>query len=122
MMWTSSIKGYDSIEPYLSVNPPSLSFSQTMATAGRNDVTILQRLKRFLQGSGLPCPDLFEAVRGSFSSIIDLSQASTPAFRARMFAWAITGSPFIDPSADDRLHVSFLSLALEFHKMNLLSI
>jgi hypothetical protein len=77
-----------------------------MAMAGQNNVTILQRLENFLQGSGLPCPVLFKAAQGGFSSIIDLSQVSATSFRARMFVWAITGSPFIDPGADDRISVS----------------
>jgi hypothetical protein len=106
MRWTSSIRGYDSVGPHLSVTPPSLSFSETMTMAGRNNVTILQRLEKFLQGSGLPCPVLFKAAQGGFSSIIDLSQVSATSFRARVFVWAITGSPFIDPGADDRISVS----------------
>ena len=61
MRWTLSIRGYDSVEPYFSVTPPSVSFTKTMTLAGRNDMTILQRLERFLQGSDLPCPELFEA-------------------------------------------------------------
>ena len=112
MRWTSSIRGYDTVEPYLSVTPPSLTFSETMAVAGRNNATILQRLQSFLQGSGLPCPELFKAVQGGFSSIIDLSQVSAASFRARVFVWAITGSPFIDPGADDRISVSHQLLAL----------
>jgi hypothetical protein len=105
MKWTSSIRGYDSVEPHLSVTPPSLSFSETMAIAGRNNVTILQRLENFLQGSGLPCPELFKAAQGGFSSMVDLSQVPAASFRARVFVWAITGSPFIDPGADDRIRV-----------------
>ena len=106
MRWTSSIRGYDSVGPHLSVAPPSLSFYNTMAVAGRNNATILQRLERFLLGSGLPCPVLFKAAQGGFSSIIDLSQVSATSFRARMFVWAITGSPFIDPGADDEIRVN----------------
>jgi hypothetical protein len=112
MRWTSSIRGYDSVEPYLSVTPPSLSFSETMTMAGSNNMTILQRLENFLQGSGLPCPELFKAAQGGFSSIIDLSQVSVASFRARVFVWAITGSPFINPGADDRISVSHQLLAL----------
>lgn len=114
-MWTSSIKGYDSIESYLAVNPPSLSFCEMIANAGRHSMTILQRLERFLQSSGISCPNLFEAVWESFSPIIDLSQISSSAFRPQMFAWAITGSPFIDPSADDHIHVSFILPVFAFY-------
>jgi hypothetical protein len=106
MRWTSSIRGYDSVGPYLAVTPPSLSFSNTMTMAGRNSMTVLQRLERFLQGSGLPCPELFKAAQGGFSAIIDISQVSVASFRARVFVWAITGSPFLDPGADDRISVS----------------
>lgn len=106
MRWTTSIGGYDSVKPYLSVAQPSLSFSDTMTLAGRYNLTILQRLEKFLQGSGLPCPELFKAAQEVFSSIIDLSQVSAPSFRARMLVWAITGSPFIDPGADESISVS----------------
>ena len=118
MRWTSSIRGYDSVGPYLSVTPPSLSFSETMAAAGRNNVTILQRLENFLQGSGLPCPELFKAAQEGFSSIIDLSQVSIASFRARMFVWAITGSPFLDPGADDRISVSRKPLLVALYITN----
>ena len=84
MKWITSIAGFDSVGPYLTVTPPSLIFSGT---------TILQRLERFLQGSGLPCPELFKAVQGGFSSIIDISQISAESFRARVLVWAVTGSP-----------------------------
>jgi hypothetical protein len=32
------------------------------------------------------------------------------AFQPQMLAWAATGSPFIDPSADDKIHVSFIAI------------
>ena len=112
MRWTSSIRGNDSVGPHLSVTPPPLSFSETMSMAGRNNTTILQRLEIFLQGSGLPCPKLFEAAQGGFSSLVDLSQVSATSFRARVFVWAITGSPFINPGADDMISVSCQLLAL----------
>jgi hypothetical protein len=110
MRWTTSIRGYDSVGPYLRVTQPSLSFSEAMTMAGGYNLTILQRLEKFLQSSGLPCPDLFKAAQEGFSSIIDLSQISALSFRARMFVWAITGSPFIDPAADE-IRVSLQLLA-----------
>jgi hypothetical protein len=77
-----------------------------MATAGRNNMTILQRLEKFLQGLGIPCPNLFTAAQGGLSSVIDLLQVLAPAFHARMFVWATTGLPFIDPGANDRISMS----------------
>ena len=97
MRRTLSIRGYNSVEPYLSVIPLSLSFSETMTMAGRNNMTILQRLKIFLWGSGLPCPKLFKAAQGGFSFIINLSQVSVTSFQARVFVWAITGFPSVNP-------------------------
>jgi hypothetical protein len=78
--------------------------------AGRYDLTVVQRLERFLQGSGVPCPELFKAAQEVFSPIIDLSQVSAESFRARMLVWATTGSPFIDPGASDTINVSLQPL------------
>lgn len=81
-------------------------------------MTILQRIERFLQGSGLPCPELFEAARGGFGSVIDLSQVSVTSFRARVFVWVITGSPFIDPGSDDMIRVSRQLLLVAIYATN----
>ena len=59
--------------------------------------TIYTLIEDFLQGSGIPCPTLFAEVRDSFSSAISLDMVDTAAFRSRVFLWAATGSPTIDP-------------------------
>jgi hypothetical protein len=55
-----------------------------------------------LQGVGIPCQGLFDSVKDQFSSLIDLSEdvVSDLAFRPRMFAWAATGCPHVDPGSD----------------------
>ncbi|KAF7363705.1 hypothetical protein MSAN_01028300 [Mycena sanguinolenta] len=54
----------------------------------------------FLRGQGIPCPTAFEADRGAFPRIVDLSRANTPGWRGQIAAWAATGSPFIDVTSD----------------------
>ncbi|KAJ7468521.1 hypothetical protein FB451DRAFT_1400897 [Mycena latifolia] len=71
---------------------------------GQGDVTFEGVFQNFLNGRGIPCPNQFEHVRGSFSPLIDLTHMESPGFRARMVAWAAAGSPFI-PS-DSKIHVA----------------
>jgi hypothetical protein len=68
----------------------------------------------FLQGSGIPCPILFDDLKPTFNPLPDLSQVGTPAFRSRMFAWAVTGSPFVDPDSDEVLVCVFLFMIYFF--------
>ncbi|KAJ7433976.1 hypothetical protein FB451DRAFT_1470353 [Mycena latifolia] len=70
---------------------------------GQGDLTFEGVFQNFLNGCGIPCPNQFEHARGSFSPLIDLTRMESPGFRARMVAWAATGSPFI-PS-DGKIHV-----------------
>lgn len=61
----------------------------------------------FLQGSGAPCPALFESLKEGFSSLIDFDKVDDPSFRPRVFLWAATGCPTIDPTSSDVISVSF---------------
>ncbi|KAF8955020.1 hypothetical protein BDZ97DRAFT_1675363, partial [Flammula alnicola] len=100
--WTSQIQGYDSLSPFLDIDRPipavAAELDPALARVQRGSAKDL--IVAFLQGSGIPYPKLFDELKPSFSSLIDLSQTHTPAFRSRMFAWAATGSPFIDPGAE----------------------
>ncbi|KAJ7463099.1 hypothetical protein B0H11DRAFT_2310350 [Mycena galericulata] len=55
----------------------------------------------YFMGSGIPCPTFFEEVKGHFPDSIDLSLADTPNFRAQMWTWAVSGSPFLAQDAGD---------------------
>ena len=79
------------------------------AAVGNPTLTYETLFTDFLQGQGIPCPTHFACIAGTFSSIIDLSQIDSPAFRSRMFNLAATGSPLLDVTADP-ITVSVASL------------
>lgn len=76
--------------------------------------SIKEKIIAFLEGSGIPCPLLFDKEKASFCALLDLSQVNTPAFHLRMFAWATAGSPFIDPDSEMITVRSFLLLIYLF--------
>jgi hypothetical protein len=47
--------------------------------------------KTFIPGSGIPFPDILDSIKENFSLQVDLSQADSPTFCARIFTWAATG-------------------------------
>jgi hypothetical protein len=61
---------------------------------------IYSLITNFLQGSGIPCPTLFAEVQDGFSSLVSLDKIDTKSFRPRMFLWAATGSPTVDPNLE----------------------
>lgn len=75
-----------------------MGLGPALAQAGGKDIR--QLIVGYLQGSGIPCPELFAGVKPAVSPLVDLSQADNPAFRPRTFAWAAAGSPYIDPNTD----------------------
>ncbi|KAJ6494112.1 hypothetical protein C8R47DRAFT_974956 [Mycena vitilis] len=98
---TSYICDADSILPYIEVvNPPDIALLVGDLQNHTGDVTLTydMLIERFLRGVGIPCPIQFEARKGAFHRIVDLSRINTPGFRAQALAWAATGSPFMDPA------------------------
>ena len=57
-------------------------------------------LTKFLKGSGIPCPRLFDQAKAQFNDLVNLEQIDEPSYRSKMFCWAATGSPslIVDPS------------------------
>ncbi|KAF8157367.1 hypothetical protein K438DRAFT_1861757 [Mycena galopus ATCC 62051] len=105
---TSSISSADSVLGLLDVaNPPNLVVHITALRDITGDMTLTFDMvfERFLRTVGLPCPQMFEARRGAFHRMIDLSEESInkPAFRPRIVVWALTGSPSIDSTAGHRI-------------------
>ncbi|KAK7467565.1 hypothetical protein VKT23_004618 [Stygiomarasmius scandens] len=49
----------------------------------------------FLCGTGIPIPELWEDVKGSFHPMVDLKNVNEQYFRPQIFMWAVTGSPRI---------------------------
>ncbi|KAJ7186598.1 hypothetical protein C8R46DRAFT_1024634 [Mycena filopes] len=99
---TSYISSPDSLLPHLeSPTQPQIGAFVSALRHHTTDTTITfdMLLERFLRAVGTPCPILFQAARSAFHPIIDLSRIDTPGFRSQALAWAVTGSPFIDPTA-----------------------
>ena len=103
-----AVCNYESIAPQLHCSQPSPRFSRELAAA-LSGVTqsIPGLIENFLQGSGAPCPALFESLKEGFSSLIDFGKVDDPSFRPRIFLWAATGCPTIDPTSSELITVSF---------------
>jgi hypothetical protein len=79
-----------------------------VVATGQVDLSVADLITSFLQGSGIPCREQFDAVREGFSPLIDLSQIDDSAFRPKVFVWAVTGCPHIDPASDPIIVSAFL--------------
>jgi hypothetical protein len=117
LLWTSQIQGYDSLSPFLRFSGSSVAAALSPTLAEVRSRPVKDKITAFLQGSGIPCPTLFNDLKPTFSPLLDLSQADTPAFRSRMFAWAVTGSPFVDPDSETIL-VSIVDEADPLYSLN----
>lgn len=105
-VWSSRLLSMAALEMVLQIENPPLPYMVRIRQAarpsgppGRSDFKSM--LLTFLSGSGIPNEDLFNEVKHTFNSLIDLSQISSPFFRPRMFVWAATGSPFIGSDQQD---------------------
>jgi len=79
------------------------------------DISIRHLLMIFLQGSGIPCHELFDMVKAGFSPLINLSQIDSNSFQSCIFIWAVTRCPHLGPASDpiivsDSLWLSDVSL------------
>lgn len=74
--------------------------NQALRTIG-DGITLDSLIKDFLKGAGIPCPDMFAEAEPSFSSLIDTTDIGSPAFRPKIFAWAISGCPTVDPAQEE---------------------
>ncbi|KAH9950526.1 hypothetical protein B0H21DRAFT_686429, partial [Amylocystis lapponica] len=101
MIWTSYISDFASLESYLHFDSHTSLMQDNLQLElrqdlGDSDFTLASLVVDFLKQTGIPLPDAFASVRETFNSIIDLSQIDSPSFRPRMFAWAVSGVPFLD--------------------------
>jgi hypothetical protein len=70
-------------------------------------------LTKFLKGSGIPCPQLFDQAKVHFSDLVNLEQIDEPSYRSKMFCWAATGCPsLIADSGDITVGCSAMAYAL----------
>jgi hypothetical protein len=104
---TSHISDYRSLEPLLIISQPDRNgllrdFGSPIPTA--LDAEAL--FNNFLQRIGNPCPALLEASKYHFVTAVldELPKILSPSFRPRMFCWATTGSPFLEPDPDADAH------------------
>ncbi|KAJ6628833.1 hypothetical protein B0H10DRAFT_1940208 [Mycena sp. CBHHK59/15] len=66
--------------------------------------------KGFLQRTGIPCHGLLENGKAHFHPdvISELSNIHAPSFCPRMFCWATTGTPFLDPDYESPTRAIFV--------------
>ena len=109
VLWTSAVCNYESLAPQLHCSRPPPHFARELAAALPGNIhSIPDLIATFLQGSGAPCPALFESLKEGFSSLIDFDKVDDPSFRPRIFLWAATGCPTIDPTSSDLITVSLI--------------
>jgi hypothetical protein len=95
-IWSSHISSYIGLAAHMNIHPTSPAWQSqldaALADGTGQRVTFSSLLTDYLQGSGIPIPDLFADVVHHFNPIIDLRNVTDEGFRSRMFCWATTGS------------------------------
>lgn len=87
------MSSYEAFEDHLVLSGPPDVYQQQLRRALADDtISFASLFADFLKGSGIPCPQLFEAAKAHFNEIVDLRHIETDGFRVRMFCWATTGS------------------------------
>ncbi|KAJ7631607.1 hypothetical protein DFH06DRAFT_1438745 [Mycena polygramma] len=100
--WTAYISDFASLEPHLAVSVPSAANLGPHFGTTANALDPEELFYGFLRRSGNPCTAAaFEDAKPHFHPdvIARLSEVDSVSFRPRMFCWASTGSPFIEPDA-----------------------
>ncbi|KAJ7364498.1 hypothetical protein DFH08DRAFT_950069 [Mycena albidolilacea] len=104
--WTSHISDYRSLEPLLIVSQPDPC--ELLSTFGRPVPTLDAEVlfTNFLQRVVTQFPALLEATKPHFDAAVlhELPKIHLPLFCPRMFCWATTGSPFLEPDPDANAH------------------
>lgn len=106
LIYSSFIPDFASLREHISYDL-TWDFDPALQQAtGFSSMYLHNLVEDFLKGSGIPCPNKFAELRGSFSPAVDLSAIDTPGFRPRIFAWAVGGQPLCDPSNTANYQVS----------------
>ncbi|KAJ7233365.1 hypothetical protein C8J57DRAFT_1532485 [Mycena rebaudengoi] len=87
-VWVSHITSIDSLLPALI----HLYTARLRVSSCNLNLTFNNLLETYLCGSGIPCPQLFEATHGAFHCICDLSHIDSSHFWAQILVWAVSGS------------------------------
>ncbi|KAJ7145453.1 hypothetical protein C8R46DRAFT_1045410 [Mycena filopes] len=111
--WTSFIADADALDPFLLVTAPAQSKLGTHFGTAANHLEPETLFTGFLRRIGNPCdPAVFENAKLHFhpDAIAQLPNIDSPSFRPRMFCWAATGSPFLQPDDEqtDTIGVHFV--------------
>ena len=69
--------------------------------------------EKFIGGNGIPDQGALSNIQETFSTLVDLSQASSPNWRTRMFTLASTGHQFLE-AGSDRISVRILDSTCVF--------
>ncbi|KAF8203454.1 hypothetical protein K438DRAFT_1964935 [Mycena galopus ATCC 62051] len=104
--WTGQIVDFLSVDRLMVISEPSqeqlVREFGVIATALDAQGLFLD----FLKGTGTPCPLLLEEGKSHFDAAVidELLNIDLVSFRPRMFCWATTGSPFLDPDPEFDSH------------------
>ncbi|KAJ6628820.1 hypothetical protein B0H10DRAFT_1777424 [Mycena sp. CBHHK59/15] len=108
--WTSLISDFHSLDTHLSVTAPTeAEMTPHFGTLG-SGIDAVAIFKGFLQRTGIPCHGLLENGKAHFHPdvISELSNIHAPSFCPRMFCWATTGTPFLDPDYESPTRAIFV--------------
>ncbi|KAF9070801.1 hypothetical protein BDP27DRAFT_1220024, partial [Rhodocollybia butyracea] len=78
------------------VNGPACEdFTNACAEAGPDfaDKTFETIFQDFLEGTGAPCPSVFDEIKDRFNPEIDLERIDSPTFRMQILCWSVSGAP-----------------------------
>ncbi|KAF7367181.1 hypothetical protein MSAN_00978000 [Mycena sanguinolenta] len=111
-LWISIIHDFSSLQSHMStvfLSRPTLE--RLVGQDTTNPILGMSQfdlLCEFLQGTGVPCPELFDEAKPRFSPLIPLDEIDSPAFRSRALCWATTGSPHVEFDDSKQLMVHFV--------------
>lgn len=87
------------------IEPPARVLEEISHALGWPAFSVSDLLRTFFEGSGIPFPELFEEIKTTFDTVINLSEIDSSGFRSKVFTWASTGSHCIG-SQDETIKVS----------------
>ena len=114
ILWTSNINSPADFIPYLHIRSSSSDVARQLAAAVPDaSMTFPFIIKQFLQGTGIPCPVLFEEanLKHHFTAnLVDLSNVGAPSFCSKIFSWAATRSVSINTNENISVSISSRSV------------
>ncbi|THV05850.1 hypothetical protein K435DRAFT_849595 [Dendrothele bispora CBS 962.96] len=106
---TSHVKSSDNLGAFIHIAEPFSYMSRDLSDMLSQTFRFVDLWKEFLSGTGIPVPTLWEEVKGSFHTMINLDSIDQPYFRPQMFLWSVTGSPRLRSDlADSQIKVALV--------------